>query len=117
MQPTQVRKLLEAVLQAAERQYGAGTASPSQLSPSRPASDPSHLRGPFLSESNPLGPEDIKLLLRARGADFAAVCSAADRLRALVVGDVVTYVVNRNINYTNVCTYRSAGPLRRSQRD
>jgi 2-iminoacetate synthase ThiH len=30
----------------------------------------------------------------------------ADELRARAVGDVVTYVVNRNINYTNVCTKR-----------
>lgn len=38
----------------------------------------------------------------ARGADFAAVCAAADELRRWVCGDTVTYVVNRNINYTNV---------------
>ena len=42
---------------------------------------------------------------RRAGADFAAVCRAADRLRAARVGDTVTYVVNRNINYTNICTY------------
>ena len=44
-------------------------------------------------------------LFDARGADFAAVCRAADELRAKRVGDTVTYIVNRNINYTNVCTY------------
>jgi FO synthase len=48
---------------------------------------------------------DIVVLFDARGADFAAVCRAADRLRARRVGDTVTYIVNRNINYTNVCTY------------
>jgi FO synthase len=48
---------------------------------------------------------NIVALFKARGADFAAVCQAADRLRASRVGDVVTYVVNRNINYTNICTY------------
>ena len=42
---------------------------------------------------------------RRAGADFAAVCRAADELRAARVGDTVTYVVNRNINYTNICTY------------
>ena len=41
----------------------------------------------------------------ARGADFEAVCSAADVMRRRVCGDEVTYVVNRNINYTNLCTY------------
>jgi len=45
-------------------------------------------------------------LLRARGADAALVCRAADELRRRTNGDVVTYVVNRNINYTNVCQYR-----------
>ncbi len=37
--------------------------------------------------------------------DFAAVCRAADALRRARCGDTVTYVVNRNINYTNICTY------------
>ena len=48
---------------------------------------------------------DIVALFDARGADFAAVCRAANELRAQRVGDTVTYIVNRNINYTNVCTY------------
>jgi FO synthase len=52
-----------------------------------------------------LGEADIVALFEARGRDFAAVCQAADRLRASRTGDVVTYVVNRNINYTNICTY------------
>ncbi len=45
-------------------------------------------------------------LLQARGADAALVCRAADELRRHTNGDVVTYVVNRNINYTNVCMYK-----------
>jgi FO synthase len=44
-------------------------------------------------------------MFEARGADFAALCRAADRLRKARVGDRVSYVVNRNINYTNICTY------------
>src|SRR5581483_2081007 len=44
-------------------------------------------------------------LFDARGADFTAVCRAADSLRQARCGDVVTYIVNRNITYTNVCTY------------
>ncbi|MFQ5775576.1 MAG: 5-amino-6-(D-ribitylamino)uracil--L-tyrosine 4-hydroxyphenyl transferase CofH, partial [Kiloniellaceae bacterium] len=52
------------------------------------------------------GASDIAALFEARGADFAAVCAAADELRAEACGDAVTYVVNRNINYTNVCTFR-----------
>ncbi|NIR32610.1 MAG: 5-amino-6-(D-ribitylamino)uracil--L-tyrosine 4-hydroxyphenyl transferase CofH [Gammaproteobacteria bacterium] len=50
--------------------------------------------------------DQIVRLFAARGDEFAAVCAAADRLRAEVNGDTVTYVVNRNINYTNVCYFR-----------
>ena len=49
--------------------------------------------------------EDIVRLFRARGKDVQAICDAADTLRKCAVGDEVTYVVNRNINYTNICTY------------
>jgi FO synthase len=49
---------------------------------------------------------EIARLFRARGAEFAAVCAAADEVRTAVIGDTVTYVVNRNINYTNICTFR-----------
>lgn len=47
-------------------------------------------------------------LLNARGPDVATVCSTADRLRASAVGDTVRFVVNRNINYTNICFHRCA---------
>jgi FO synthase len=56
-------------------------------------------------EERRLDEDDIVALFDARGADFAAVCGAADELRARRVGDTVTYIVNRNINYTNICTY------------
>jgi len=49
---------------------------------------------------------EIVALFSARGADFEAVCTAADTLRRATVGDTVSYIVNRNINYTNVCTYK-----------
>jgi FO synthase len=49
---------------------------------------------------------EIAALFDARGKDFEHVCRAADELRREVSGDTVTYVVNRNINYTNMCTYR-----------
>ncbi|MFO1302163.1 MAG: 5-amino-6-(D-ribitylamino)uracil--L-tyrosine 4-hydroxyphenyl transferase CofH [Burkholderiales bacterium] len=48
----------------------------------------------------------IAALFAARGDDYRAVCEAADALRAEVAGDRVTYVVNRNINYTNICGFR-----------
>lgn len=45
-------------------------------------------------------------LFTAEGDDFDSVCALADTMRADVVGDTVTYAVNRNINYTNICLYR-----------
>lgn len=50
--------------------------------------------------------EETALLLSSRGADVEAVAFAADCLRRKRVGDTVTYVINRNINYTNVCYFR-----------
>jgi len=55
---------------------------------------------------DPLDEASIVHLFAARGSDFSAVCEAADEVRSRVNGDVVTYVVNRNINYTNVCYFR-----------
>jgi FO synthase len=49
---------------------------------------------------------DIVTLFEARGDAFDAVCAAADRLRRQVNGDTVSYVVTRNINYTNICYFR-----------
>ena len=42
-------------------------------------------------------------LVRTRGPELAALVGAADRLRRQSKGEVITYVVNRNINFTNVC--------------
>ncbi|HAD25003.1 MAG TPA: 7,8-didemethyl-8-hydroxy-5-deazariboflavin synthase subunit CofG, partial [Alphaproteobacteria bacterium] len=53
-----------------------------------------------------LSEAEIVRLFQARGAEFSAVCAAADRLRARMCGDTVSYVVNRNINYTNVCYFK-----------
>ena len=49
---------------------------------------------------------EIAELFCARGDDLVAVVRAADALRREVNGDEVTYVVNRNINYTNVCYFK-----------
>ena len=53
-----------------------------------------------------LGEDDLVRLFEARGAAFEAVLGAADALRARINGPAVSYVVNRNINYTNVCYFR-----------
>ena len=53
-----------------------------------------------------LGEADLARLFQARGDDYHLVCEAADRLRKTVNGDTVSYVVNRNINYTNICYFK-----------
>jgi len=53
-----------------------------------------------------LDEREIAALFAAEGHDAARVIAAADELRDEMVGDAVTYVVNRNINYTNICLYR-----------
>jgi FO synthase len=47
--------------------------------------------------------DDGMRLAAARGPELEALVLAADRIRRERVGDVITYVVNRNINFTNVC--------------
>jgi FO synthase len=64
-----------------------------------------------------VGEDEIVTLFGARGREVAAVAEVADELRRTAVGDVVTWVFNRNINYTNVCTFKckfcafSKGPM------
>ncbi len=64
-----------------------------------------------------VGVGEIVTLFSARGPEVRAVASLADELRQAAVGDEVTWVSNRNINYTNVCTFKcrfcgfSKGPL------
>jgi 7,8-didemethyl-8-hydroxy-5-deazariboflavin synthase CofH subunit len=50
--------------------------------------------------------DEVERLFRARGAEVEAVAWVADQIRQRVCGDTVTYVVNRNINYTNLCYFR-----------
>ena len=50
--------------------------------------------------------EDAVTLFETSGLEYQAMVLAADELRRRSVGDVVTYVVNRNINFTNVCIKR-----------
>jgi 7,8-didemethyl-8-hydroxy-5-deazariboflavin synthase CofH subunit/7,8-didemethyl-8-hydroxy-5-deazariboflavin synthase CofG subunit len=64
-----------------------------------------------------VGEDEVVALFSARGPEVRAVAEVADDLRREAVGDTVTYVRNRNINYTNVCTFKcrfcgfSKGPL------
>jgi FO synthase len=58
------------------------------------------------SDGEALSEHEIVKLFSAREEDFEHVCQAADELRKAASGDDIAYVVNRNINYTNMCTYR-----------
>jgi FO synthase len=61
--------------------------------------------------------DGIVTLFSARGRELKMVADLADEMRSRIVGDAVTWVANRNINYTNVCTFKcrfcafSKGPL------
>ncbi len=64
-----------------------------------------------------VGEDEIVTLFSARGPEVRAVAALADRLREEICGDEVSFVQNRNINYTNICTFKcrfcafSKGPL------
>ena len=70
-----------------------------------------------VQDGQEVGVDEIAALFSARGREVAAVAEMADDLRRRIVGDTITWVFNRNINYTNVCTFRcrfcafSKGPL------
>ena len=95
-----------------------GDVEPPRLLPSRAAATGAVaevLDGVRLGQE--VGEAEIVALFGARGPEVAAVAQVADELRAAIVGDAVTWVANRNINYTNVCTFKcrfcafSKGPL------
>jgi FO synthase len=83
---------------ARDDRWAAGSSAAPPTVPSRAA--------PLPLDGRELDEDEIVRLFEARGRDLAAVVAAADGLRREVSGDVVTYVVTRNINYTNVCYFR-----------
>ena len=89
----------DAVLPAALLDRLAQPAAPATTSTTRALCEKA-ARGDGLDEA------EIAALFSARGDDLVAVVRAADALRREVNGDDVTYVVNRNINYTNVCYFK-----------
>ncbi|MBV6507289.1 MAG: FO synthase [Acidimicrobiales bacterium] len=98
--------------------YSGAPTPPPQLVPA-PGAD----RGPVrevldgVLAGEEVGEDEIVRLFSARGPEVATVAEVADELRRRAVGEVVTWVSNRNINYTNVCTFKcrfcgfSKGPL------
>ncbi|MFM8999418.1 MAG: bifunctional FO biosynthesis protein CofGH [Actinomycetota bacterium] len=55
------------------------------------------------ADRHPLTDDEALALFETEGPALEALCRVADDLRREVVGDTVTYVVNRNINFSNVC--------------
>jgi len=102
-----------------------GLARDDTWAPGEPASLPFLVRrgaAPLELSSDELGEDELTRLLESRGGEMNRVLAAADRLRQEVCGDEVTYVVTRNIQYTNVCYFRcgfcafSKGKLARNLR-
>ncbi len=98
--------------------YSGASVTPAPLIPGRPAA--SGLIREILEAADAgheIGEDEIGALFSARGREAAAVAELADSLRVRTNGDSVTWVHNRNINYTNVCTFKcrfcgfSKGPL------
>ena len=84
--------------------------APEATSAGHQAAGPARLRGEVAAalrsaEKDPAGISDREALalLDADGAELEALAALADALRRDVSGDAITYVVNRNINFTNVC--------------
>ncbi|MEE4184969.1 MAG: 5-amino-6-(D-ribitylamino)uracil--L-tyrosine 4-hydroxyphenyl transferase CofH [Gammaproteobacteria bacterium] len=87
---------------------GTGTATP-PLIRRRAARPPAPDTGELIARAQAgegLDVNQIEQLFAVRGDDFEHVCAAADALRQATNGDTVSYVVTRNINYTNMCTYK-----------
>ncbi|HEY3070458.1 MAG TPA: 7,8-didemethyl-8-hydroxy-5-deazariboflavin synthase CofG, partial [Gaiellaceae bacterium] len=94
----EIRKHADADGLARDDRWAAGSTAAIPPLPGRAA--------PLPLDGRELDEDEITRLFEARGRDLAAVVAAADSLRREVSGDVVTYVVTRNINYTNVCYFR-----------
>ncbi|MFY9588904.1 MAG: bifunctional FO biosynthesis protein CofGH, partial [Actinomycetota bacterium] len=72
---------------------------------SRPPRAPADVKAALAkaADARPLTDDDALALFDADGDELDELCRVADDYRRDAVGDVVTYVVNRNINFTNVC--------------
>ena len=86
-----------------------GLARGDTWAPGEPVAPPFVVRrdvAPVELTGGELGEDEITTLLETRGPEAERVLAAADRLRRQTCGDEVTYVVTRNIQYTNVCYFR-----------
>ena len=105
---TQVRRLSDAQGLARGDDWAPGTKATPRMPPVHARSvDPAIVRIIARAQGGArLDAPEIVQLFSARDADCQRVVAAADELRQATSGDIVRYVVNRNINYTNICAYR-----------
>ena len=105
---TQVRRLSDAEGLARGDDWAPGTKATPRMPPVHARSvDPAIVRIIARAQGGArLDAPEIVQLFAARDADCQRVVAAADELRRATSGDIVRYVVNRNINYTNICAYR-----------
>jgi FO synthase len=105
---TRVRRAIDAEGWAREDNWAPGlTVLPRQRAPMLASAEPSVTNAVNKAASGArLDEAEIVRLFAARDADYEHVVTAADALRQAVSGETVRYVVNRNINYTNICYYR-----------
>ena len=105
---TQVRRLSDAQGLARGDDWAPGTKATPRMPPVHARSvDPAIVRIIARAQGGArLDAPEIVQLFAARDADCQRVVAAADELRRATSGDIVRYVVNRNINYTNICAYR-----------
>jgi FO synthase len=83
---------------ARDDRWAAGASEPPPFLPA--------VSAPLRLGDGELDEDAVTALFGARGRDLGAILRAADDLRREVCGDTVSYVVTRNINYTNVCYFR-----------
>jgi FO synthase len=108
-----VRRLADSEGLARDTDWSPGLADVAPGSPAQPLGHaPTVLRLVGLdailakaARAETLTPAEVVRLFEARDGQARAVVEAADTLRRQVNGEAVTYVVNRNINYTNICTF------------
>jgi FO synthase len=105
----EIRRHADASGLAREEGWAAGAPGPApalRASGGRGLSEPVATALAQAREGVALDEDAVTALFEARGADLGAVLAAADELRREVCGDDVSYVVTRNVNYTNVCYFR-----------
>ena len=86
---------------------GAGNEAPNMMASIVTGRDPQiAISLGLVAQGEELNKAQIARLFTAEGRDFDHVRAFADELREDRVGSAITHVVNRNINYTNICLYR-----------